>query len=145
MKFLHLSDLHLGRRLKEASLLEDQTFILQRILELVDSRQPHAVIIAGDVYDKSVPSAEAVALLDSFLCALAQRSMPTLIVSGNHDSAERLAFGGRLFEESGIHLSPVYDGTVAPVTLTDEAGEVDVWLLPFIKRSEEHTSELQSP
>ena len=133
MKFLHLSDLHLGRRLKEASLLEDQAFILQRILELVDSQQPHAVIIAGDVYDKSVPSAEAVALLDSFLCALAQRSMPTLIVSGNHDSAERLAFGGRLFEESGIHLSPVYDGTVAPVTLTDEAGEVDVWLLPFIK------------
>ena len=133
MKFLHLSDLHLGRRLKEASLLEDQAFILQRILELVDSRQPHAVIIAGDVYDKSVPSAEAVALLDSFLCALAQRSMPTLIVSGNHDSAERLAFGGRLFEESGIHLSPVYDGTVTPVTLTDEAGEVDVWLLPFIK------------
>lgn len=133
MKFLHLSDLHLGRRLKEISLLDDQAFILERILELVDMEQPQAVVIAGDVYDKTVPSAEAVTLLDSFLCALAKRRMPTLIVSGNHDSAERLAFGGRLLEGCGIHLSPVYDGNVAPVTLADEHGEVDFWLLPFLK------------
>ncbi len=133
MKFLHLSDLHLGRRLKETSLLEDQAFILQRILELVDEEQPHAVIIAGDVYDKTVPSAEAVTLLDGFLCALAERRVPTLIISGNHDSAERLAFGGRLLEGSGIHLSPVYNGKVEPITLQDEYGEVDFWLLPFIK------------
>ena len=133
MKFLHLSDLHLGRRLKEISLLDDQAFILERILELVDMEQPQAVVIAGDVYDKTVPPAEAVTLLDSFFCALAKRRMPTLIVSGNHDSAERLAFGGRLLEGCGIHLSPVYDGNVAPVTLADEHGEVDFWLLPFLK------------
>jgi len=133
MKFLHLSDLHLGRRLKEASLLEDQAFILQRILELVELEQPHAVVIAGDVYDKSVPSAEAVTLLDSFLCALSQKHVPVLLISGNHDSAERLAFGGRLLEESGVYLSPVYSGKVEPVTLTDQWGEVDFWLLPFLK------------
>ena len=133
MKFLHLSDLHLGRRLKETSLLDDQAFILERILELVDMEQPQAVVIAGDVYDKTTPSAEAVTLLDSFLCALAKRRMPTLIVSGNHDSAERLAFGGRLLEGSGIYLSPVYEGSITPITLADEHGPVDFWLLPFIK------------
>ena len=133
MKFLHLSDLHLGRRLKETSLLDDQAFILERILELVDMEQPQAVVIAGDVYDKTTPSAEAVTLLDSFLCALAKRRMPTLIVSGNHDSAERLAFGGRLLNSCGIHLSPVYEGNITPITLADEHGPVDFWLLPFIK------------
>ena len=133
MKFLHLSDLHLGRRLKETSLLEDQAFILERILELVDAEHPQAVVIAGDVYDKTTPSAEAMTLLDSFLCALAKRRMPTLIVSGNHDSAERLAFGGRLLEGSGIYLSPVYEGNITPITLADEHGPVDFWLLPFIK------------
>ena len=133
MKFLHLSDLHLGRRLNETSFLEDQAFILQQILEIAQSEKADAVVIAGDVYDKTVPSAEAVSLFDSFLCALAAQKLPTLIISGNHDSAERLAFGGRLFRDAGIHLSPVYDGKVEPVTLYDDHGAVDFWLLPFVK------------
>ncbi len=135
MKLIHLSDLHIGRRLKEMSLLEDQIFILDQILDIIRREQPHGVIIAGDVYDKSVPSAEAVTVLDEFLCRLAQLALPVLIISGNHDSAERLAFGSRLMEKTGIHLSPVYDGQVTPLTLSDEYGPVKFWLLPFVKPS----------
>ena len=133
MKLIHLSDLHIGKRVNEISMIEDQEFILRQILQIIDAEKADAVLIAGDVYDKSVPSAEAVTLFDDFLCELAQRKVPTLIISGNHDSPERLAFGGRLMEECGIHISPVYDGSVATVTLSDEHGEVDFWLLPFIK------------
>ena len=133
MKLIHLSDLHIGKRVNEVSMLEEQTYILGRILEIIDAEQPGAVLISGDVYDKSVPSAEAVALFDDFLCKLAQRKTEVLIISGNHDSPERLAFGGRLMAESGIHLSPVYDGTVRSVTLTDEFGPLHFWLLPFLK------------
>ena len=106
---------------------------MQQILRIIDEEKADAVLIAGDVYDKSVPSAEAVTLFDDFLCELAQRKMPTFIISGNHDSPERLAFGGRLMEESGIYISPVYDGSVSTFTLSDERGEVDFWLLPFLK------------
>ena len=108
MKLIHLSDLHIGKRVNEISMLEDQEYILSRILEIIDAEAPQAVLICGDVYDKSVPSAEAVTLFDDFLCALAQRKTEVLIISGNHDSPERLSFGGRLMEDSGIHLSPVY-------------------------------------
>ena len=133
MKLIHLSDLHIGKRVNEVSMIEDQEFILLQILQIIDDEKADAVLIAGDVYDKSVPSAEAVTLFDDFLCRLAKRKIPTLIISGNHDSPERLAFGNRLLELGGIHISPVYDGNVRSVTLTDEHGEAVFWLLPFIK------------
>ena len=133
MKLIHLSDLHLGKRLLEFSLLEDQRFILEKILDIIDQECPDAVLLAGDVYDKSVPSAEAVSLFDDFLFRLAQRKLQVFMISGNHDSPERVAFGARLFNRSGIHISPVYQGEVSPVTLRDENGEVNFYLLPFIK------------
>lgn len=133
MKFIHLSDLHIGKRVNEFSMLEDQKYILKVILGIIDDEKPDGIIIAGDVYDKSVPSAEAVQLLDDFIFRLAERKVPTYIISGNHDSAERLAFGGRLMDASGIHISPVYDGQVTPHTLSDEYGKVNVYMLPFIK------------
>ena len=133
MKLIHLSDLHLGKRVNEFSMIEDQEYILKVILGVVDEEKPDAVIIAGDVYDKSVPSAEAVLLFDDFLCALARRSTEVLVISGNHDSPERIAFAARLIERSGVHLSPVYDGRVEPVVLRDAFGEVRFYLLPFLK------------
>lgn len=133
MKFLHLADLHLGKRVNGFSMLEDQAHILRQILAILDNEQPDGVLIAGDVYDKSVPSVEAVGLLDSFLTELRARGVPVLLISGNHDSPERLAFGGRVMDSCGIHISPVYDGALAPVTLHDEFGPVHVWLLPFVK------------
>ena len=133
MKLIHLSDLHIGKRVNEISMIEDQEYILLQILQIIDDEKADAILIAGDVYDKSVPSAEAVVLFDDFLCRLAKRHVPVLIISGNHDSQERLAFGNRLLELGGIHISPVYDGTVQSVTLSDEHGDVVFWLLPFIK------------
>ena len=133
MKFLHLADLHLGKRVNGFSMLEDQAHILRQILAILDDEQPDGVLIAGDVYDKSVPSVEAVELLDGFLTELRTRGVPVLLISGNHDSPERLAFGGRVMDSCGIHISPVYDGALAPVTLHDEFGPVHVWLLPFVK------------
>lgn len=133
MKFLHLADLHLGKRVNGFSMLEDQAYILRQILAILDDEQPDGVLIAGDVYDKSVPSVEAVGLLDGFLTELRARGVPVLLISGNHDSPERLAFGGRVMDSCGIHISPVYDGALAPVTLQDAFGPVHVWLLPFVK------------
>lgn len=133
MKFLHLADLHLGKRVNGFSMLEDQAHILRQILAILDDEQPDGVLIAGDVYDKSVPSVEAVELLDDFLTELRARGVPVLLISGNHDSPERLAFGGRVMDSCGIHISPVYDGALTPVTLQDAFGPVHVWLLPFVK------------
>lgn len=133
MKLIHLSDLHLGKRLNEFSLLEDQNFILKQILQIIDEEQPDAVLIAGDVYDRSLPPEEAVRLFDEFLSGLAERRLQTLIISGNHDSAQRIAFGGRLMSPSGIHPAPVYDGKVEPVVLEDEYGPVFFYMLPFVK------------
>ena len=133
MKLLHLSDLHLGKRVNEFSMLEDQEYILEEILRVLDGEQPDAVLIAGDVYDKPVPPAEAVQLFDKFLTKLAAKNTQTFLISGNHDSSERLAFGARLMEGSGIHISPVYGGEVKPVELADEFGPVRVYLLPFVK------------
>jgi len=133
MKFLHVSDLHLGKRLYETSLIEDQRYVLNEIVRIVDQEKPNAILIAGDVYDKSTPSAEAVALFDYFICELAKRRLQTFIISGNHDSAERIAFGGKIMGSAGIRLSPVYNGEIKPITLEDEHGEVDVYMLPFVK------------
>ncbi len=133
MKLFHLSDLHLGKRLYEFSLLEDQRYILQQILNLVDQEHPDGVMLAGDLYDKSVPSAEAVQLFDWFLNALAKRDTAVFAISGNHDSAERVAFGAGLMGEKGVHFSPIYDGDVKKVSLQDEYGPVHIWLMPFVK------------
>ena len=133
MKLVHLSDLHLGKRVNEFSMLEDQKHILWEILRIIGQEKPEGVIIAGDVYDKAVPPAEAVALLDEFLVRLAGMRTEVFIISGNHDSAERIAFGSRLIRESGVHLSPVFSGEIEPCTLTDEYGEVQIRMLPFIK------------
>ena len=133
MKLIHLSDLHLGKRLNEFSLGEDQEYILNQILQIVETEQPDAVVIAGDVYDKAIPSVEAVSLFDEFLVRLAALHIHIFVISGNHDSPERIAFGSRLLEETGIHLSPVYGGSVERVTLEDEFGPVDFYLLPFVK------------
>ncbi|MBQ0005162.1 MAG: exonuclease SbcCD subunit D [Clostridiales bacterium] len=133
MKLIHLSDLHLGKRVNEYSMLEDQEYILKKVINIIDDEKPDGVIIAGDVYDKSVPSAEATQLFDDWLVKLAARKLQVYIISGNHDSAERLAFGGRLMDLSGIHMSPVYNGKVEPIVQEDEFGEVAVYMLPFIK------------
>lgn len=133
MKFVHISDLHLGKRIYDFSMLDDQKHILGEILKVIDSEAPDAVLIAGDVYDKSIPSIEAVELLDDFLYELSGRDLQVFLISGNHDSPERLAFASRLISPTGIHLSPVYSGAVEPVELTDGSGPVDIYLLPFVK------------
>ncbi|MBR5930690.1 MAG: exonuclease SbcCD subunit D [Lachnospiraceae bacterium] len=133
MKLMHLSDLHLGKRVNEFSLMEDQKDILNKIIQIIDDEQPDAVLIAGDVYDRAVPSAEAVELFDSFLVRLAKRRQETFIISGNHDSPERLSFAGKLIDPTGIHLAPVYNGEICPLSLMDEYGIIDIYMLPFIK------------
>ena len=133
MKFIHLSDLHLGKRVNEYSMLEDQKYILTKIINVVDEEKPDGVLIAGDVYDKSVPSAETVSLFDDFLTRLAKRNLQVFIISGNHDSPERMSFGSRLMDQSGIHISQVYNGKVTPFAILDEHGNVNVYMLPFIK------------
>ena len=133
MKFFHLSDLHLGKRVNEFSMIDDQRYILDRIVGLCKTEQPQAVVIAGDVYDKPIPPAEAVELFDHFLVRLSALGIRVLVISGNHDSSERLAFGGRLMTQSGVYFAPVYNGSPLPVTLQDEYGPVDFWLLPFLK------------
>lgn len=135
MKFIHISDLHIGKRVNEYSMLEDQEYILTKIINITDDQKADCVIIAGDIYDKSVPSAEAVELFDDFLVHLSKRNLKVFVISGNHDSPERIAFGGRLMTQSGIYMSPVYDGDISPVVLEDEFGKINIWMLPFVKPS----------
>ncbi len=133
MRFLHTADLHIGKRVNEFSMLEDQEYILRQILKTADKEQVEAVLIAGDVYDKPVPSAEAVRLFDWFLTQLNSRKLPVFVIGGNHDSVERLSFGAQIMEESGVYLTQSYDGKVVPVRLEDEYGPVNLWMLPFLK------------
>lgn len=133
MKLIHISDLHLGIRLYDYSLLEDQEFILKRILEVVDAERPDGILIAGDIFDKPVPPAEAVRIFDNFLSALAARPVQVYAISGNHDSPERVSFGARLMDRSGVHIAPVYDGTVTRIPFEDGYGPGAVYLLPFLK------------
>ena len=135
MRFLHLSDLHLGKRVNEFSMLEDQAYILKEILNIIDEQKVEAVLIAGDVYDKVIPPAEAVRLLDDFLTRLAARELPVFLISGNHDSAERVAFGSRLMSSRQIYLSPVFESDVEPITISDRYGEINIYMLPFVKPS----------
>jgi len=135
LKLIHLSDLHLGIRVNEFSMTEDQKYILDRIAEITEGEKPDAVVIAGDIYDKTVPPAEAVQLFDDFLYRLSLSVPRVFVISGNHDSPERIAFGSRLIDKSGIYLSPVYDGKVTPVSLKDEYGTVNFFMLPFVRPS----------
>lgn len=133
MKIIHLADLHIGKRVNEFSMINDQKYILNQILEIIDKEKPDAVIIAGDVYDKQVPSIEAVELLDSFISDISKRKTTTFIISGNHDSAERLAFGSSLMAMGKIYISPVYNGKISKYTLKDDFGSANFYLLPFVK------------
>lgn len=133
MKFIHLSDLHLGKRVNEFSMIEDQKYILLQTINIIDDEKPDAVIIAGDIYDKSIPSEEAMLLFDDFLLRLSKRNISVFVISGNHDSSVRLSDHSKLVVNQGIYLSPVYDGTLKPVSMEDEYGEINVYMLPFIK------------
>ena len=133
MKLMHLSDLHLGKRVNDFSMLEDQAYILNKIINIIDDEKPTGIILAGDIYDKPIPPAEAVELFDDFLYKLSQRNIQVFIISGNHDSAERIAFGARLFDKTDIYLSPVYNGTISPIEVHDDFGKLNIYMLPFIK------------
>ena len=133
MRFVHLSDLHLGKRVNDFSMIDDQRFILERILEIIDEEKPQAVLIAGDVYDKPLPPAEAVRLFDGFISRLSETDAEVFIISGNHDSAERLSFGSQIMDRQGIHFAGGYDGSTRCFSLEDEFGRVNFYMLPFIK------------
>ena len=136
MKFIHLSDLHLGKTLGEFSLIKDQEYILGQVLELVREKGVNAVLIAGDVFDRSLPSEAAVNLLDSFISELADRNIETFIISGNHDSEDRLEYGSRLFSSRGIHITSVFKGKLIRIPAEDEFGTINIYMLPFIKASQ---------
>lgn len=133
MIFFHLSDLHIGKKVNKKSLLEEQAHILNAIILAVEDRKPDGVLIAGDVYDLTVPSAEAVALFDNFLVRLQSLGTKVFVISGNHDSAERIAFASRIMNRSGVYMSPVYAGETTPIVLSDDFGEVAIYMLPFVK------------
>ena len=133
MKILHLSDLHLGRRLYHHSFLPQQEKMLEQVVKIAVEQSVQAVLIVGDVYDKNVPAAEAVTVLDSFLTALSEKKIAVFLISGNHDSADRVAFGSALLETSRVYVSPVFSGAPQPISLQDAHGTVDVYLLPFLK------------
>ena len=130
---MHLSDLHIGKKVNEYSMLQDQIYILKEILRIIDNEKVETVIIAGDVYDRSLPPNEALELFDEFLYQLSSRNVNVFVISGNHDSPERISYGGRMMTENKIFLSPVYDGNVKPISLNDDYGEVNFYLLPFIR------------
>lgn len=133
MKIMHLSDLHIGKKVNEYSMLQDQIYILKEILHIIDDEKVETVIIAGDVYDRSLPPNEALELFDEFLYQLSSRNVNVFVISGNHDSPERISYCGRMMTENKIFLSPVYDGNVKPITLNDDYGEVNFYLLPFVR------------
>lgn len=133
MKVLHISDLHIGKRVNGMSMLDDQRYILRQILDIAEKRQVSVLLIAGDVYDKASPSAEAVTVFDAFLTDAVAAGLRVLAIPGNHDSAERIAYAQGLLEKQGVCLPPVYAGEVERVELEDEHGPVEFWLLPFLK------------
>lgn len=135
MKLFHLSDLHIGKRVNEFSMIEDQKYILTQILYAADQEKPDGILISGDVYDRTIPTAEAVQVFDAFLTRLSEQKIPAFIISGNHDSAERLAFGSSLMGKSGIYFSKVYDGTVEKIPMQDAYGTVWIYLLSFLRPS----------
>ncbi len=135
MKFIHMADLHLGKHINQFSMQEDQKYIFNEIVEIIKKEKPNALLLSGDIYDKPIPPVEAVNLLDDFLSKIALEKIPVLIISGNHDSPDRLSFGSSLMKSSQIFISQVYDGNIQCVTLEDENGPVNFYLLPYIKPS----------
>jgi len=133
MKLLHIADLHIGKRVNEFSMIEDQQYILEHILHISEQEKPAGILIAGDVYDKSQPSADAVELLDEFLTKLIAQGQPVFIISGNHDSPERLGFGSRIMQKNGLYIAGVFDGNIHKEILADEFGMVNIYLLPYLK------------
>lgn len=133
MKVLHVSDLHIGKRVNGMSMLDDQRYILRQILDIAEKHQVSVLLIAGDVYDKASPSAEAVTVFDAFLTDAVAAGLRVLAIPGNHDSAERIAYAQGLLEKQGVCLPPVYAGEVERLELEDEHGPVEFWLLPFLK------------
>lgn len=133
MKFMHLSDLHIGKKIYGHPMLEDQRAVLEQILEIADRTRPDGILIAGDVYDKAVPQESGIALFDYFLTELNRRNMPVFVVSGNHDSGQRLHFGGIIMRKENIWISGIYNGTLEKIRMEDEFGPVNIYLMPFIK------------
>ena len=136
MKFLHLADLHLGKQMNEVSLLPDQEAVLAEIVSIAEAERPEAVLICGDVYQQASPPAEAMALFDSFVSRLAALGQQVFVISGNHDSAQRISYFSALLRESGVYVSEAFDGTMQRHTLRDAEGEVDLWMLPFLRPSQ---------
>lgn len=133
MRFLHLADLHLGKRVNEFPMIEDQKYVLKQVLNIIDEHNVQSVLMAGDIYDKSVPSAEAVLLLNDFLTELSKKEIKTFVISGNHDSAERIGFGSDIMSLAGIHMAKPYAGQVEEVIMEDAYGEIGIYMLPFVK------------
>ncbi len=135
MKFIHISDLHIGKFVLNTSMLDDQRHILKQILNIIRQHTPDGIFIAGDIFDRPTPSGEAMSLFDDFLYELTclEHRAEVFIISGNHDSAERIAYGSRIMDRSGIHLSPLYDGNIHPMLMHDNHGELAVYMLPFVK------------
>jgi len=152
VKFLHISDIHIGKRVCGFSMLEDQRYILEQIVEIAKREQPDGVLIAGDLYDKAMPSAEAVELADEFLYRFVELGIPVWVISGNHDCAERIAYGSRMMEQAGLYMARVFDGKLQRYTVMREGGVrrvqaggmaegmngtseemVDIYLLPFVR------------
>lgn len=133
MKFIHIADLHLGKQLGDLSLLADQEAVLQQISDIADAEDADAVLIAGDVYQRATPQAEAMALFDQFVSRLAGAGRKVLLISGNHDSALRIAYFSQLIRKAGVYASETFDGALQKVTLTDRDGEIDLWLMPFLR------------
>ena len=131
MKLIHLADLHLGKSVNKFPMLEDQKYILDEILKMIEKEKAQVVMISGDIYDVGIPPVGAVELFDSFLTSLSKMNLSVCIISGNHDSAERIAFGSKLMEKSNIFISQLYDGNVQPLVFVDEYGPVNIYMLPL--------------
>ena len=136
MKFLHISDLHIGKRVNEFSMIEDQKYILEKIKDIAFDEKVDAVFIAGDIYDKTVPPIEAVGLFDSFVTGLTKRGIKIYAISGNHDSAQRVSFGAGLMRSDGFYISQAYGGNVEKESFKDNFGNVNIYMLPFIRPSD---------
>ena len=133
MKLLHIADLHIGKRVCEFPMLADQRHVLTQVVDLLRKRSVDALLVAGDLYDKSLPSAEAVALVDWFFSEVAATGVPAVVIPGNHDSAQRVAYAAGPLARLGVHVAPVYNGSIEPVKLAGPQGPVHVWPIPFLR------------
>lgn len=133
MRFLHLADLHIGKRVNGFSMIEDQKFVFEQVYNVIENEKIDGIIMAGDIYDKPVPSAEAVKLFDEMLTRFVSINLPIFVISGNHDSAERIGFGSDILSAAKVYMSRVYNGNLQKIELEDDYGKINVYLLPFIK------------